>query len=52
MLIGHEVGHYLGLKHVGDAHNLMLSNSGATDTDLNYNPQYRTMIRHGWVRID
>jgi hypothetical protein len=52
MLIGHEVGHYLGLSHVGDAGNLMLSNSGASDTALNYNPQYRTMIRHGWVRID
>jgi hypothetical protein len=52
MLIGHEVGHYLGLKHVSDAGNLMLSSSGATDTSLNYDPQYRTMIRHGWVRID
>lgn len=52
MLIGHEVGHYLGLSHVGDAGNLMLSRSGASDTNLNYNPQYRTIIRHGWVRID
>jgi len=52
MLIGHEVGHYLGLSHVSDAGNLMLSSSGATDTSLNYDPQYRTIIRHGWVRID
>jgi hypothetical protein len=52
MLIGHEVGHYLGLSHVPDAGNLMLSNSSATDTALNYDPQYRTIIRHGWVRID
>lgn len=52
MLIAHEVGHYLGLNHVGDAGNLMLWNSGTTDTSLNYNPQYRTIIRHGWVRID
>ena len=52
MLIGHEVGHYLGLHHVSDAGNLMLSSSGATDTSLNYDPQYRTIIRHGWVRID
>lgn len=52
MLIGHEVGHYLGLQHVGDAGNLMLASSGATDTNLNYDPQYRTIIRHGWVRID
>jgi hypothetical protein len=52
MLIAHEVGHYLGLQHVNDAGNLMLWNSGATDTALNYNPQYRTIIQHGWVRID
>jgi hypothetical protein len=52
MLIGHEVGHYLGLSHVSDAGNLMLSSSSATDTNLNYDPQYRTIIRHGWVRID
>lgn len=52
MLIGHEVGHYLGLSHVGDTGNLMLSSSSATDTNLNYDPQYRTVIRHGWVRID
>jgi hypothetical protein len=52
MLIGHEVGHYLGLPHVSEAGNLMLSSSGETDTHLNYDPQYRTIIRHGWMRID
>jgi hypothetical protein len=52
MLVGHEVGHYLGLSHTTAAGNLMLSNSGTTDTALNYDPQYRTIIRHGWVRID
>jgi hypothetical protein len=52
MLIGHEVGHYLGLVHVGEAGNLMLSNSGTNDTNINYDPQYRTIIRHGWMRID
>jgi hypothetical protein len=52
MLIGHEVGHYLGLHHVNEAGNLMLSSSGETDTNLNYDPQYRTIIRHGWMRID
>lgn len=52
MLIGHEVGHYLGLEHVSEASNLMLSSSGATDTSLNYDPQYRTIIQHGWMRID
>ena len=52
MLIGHEVGHYLGLVHVTEAGNLMLSSSGQTDTHLNYDPQYRRIIRHGWMRID
>jgi hypothetical protein len=52
MLIGHEVGHYLGLSHVNDSGNLMLPSSGPTDTNLNYDPQYRTIIRYGWVRID
>jgi hypothetical protein len=51
MLIGHEVGHYLGLVHVTELGNLMLASSTATDTNLNYDPQYRTIIRHGWVRI-
>jgi hypothetical protein len=52
MLIGHEVGHYLGLVHVTEAGNLMLSNSAASDTALNYDPQYRTLIRFGWMNID
>jgi hypothetical protein len=52
MLIGHEAGHYLGLQHTNEAGNLMLPSSGATDTNLNYDPQYRTIIRHGWVSID
>ena len=30
----------------------MLWNSDRNDTNLNYDPQYRTMISHGWVRID
>ncbi|WUH98398.1 hypothetical protein OHR68_33610 [Spirillospora sp. NBC_00431] len=51
MLIGHEVGHYLGLVHVNEPGNLMLSSSTANDTNLNYDPQYRTIIRHGWVNI-
>jgi len=51
MLIGHELGHYLGLQHTSDAGNLMLPSSGTTDTHLTYN-QYKTMIQHGWVEID
>ena len=51
-VLGHEVGHYLGLSHVNEAGNLMLAGSTATDTSLNYDPQYRTIIRFGWVRID
>lgn len=51
MLIGHELGHYLGLEHVSDAGNLMLPSSGTTDTNLTYS-QYKTMIQHGWVAID
>jgi Helix-hairpin-helix motif/Matrixin len=50
MLMGHELGHYLGLSHTNDAGNLMLPSSGQTDTNLTYD-QYRTMIRHGWVFI-
>lgn len=52
MLIAHEVGHYLGLNHSTEAGNLLLRNSGQDDTNLNYNPQYRTVIRFGWTRID
>lgn len=47
-LIGHEVGHYLGLQHLEDTNNLMRSNTGVRGSDLNYN-QYRTMIPHGFM---
>jgi hypothetical protein len=48
MLIGHEVGHYLGLVHLEDTNNLMRSNTGNRGPDLNYD-QYRTMFRHGFM---
>ena len=51
MVMAHEVGHYLGLSHVNEAHNLMLPNSDRNDTNLNYDPQYLTIIKHGWVNI-
>ena len=50
MLIGHEVGHYLGLVHISEAHNLMLSSSGTNDTNLNYD-QYRKIMKYGRVFI-
>jgi hypothetical protein len=51
MLLGHELGHYLGLEHTNAAGNLLLPSSSQTDTHLSYD-QYKTMIRHGWVEID
>jgi hypothetical protein len=48
ILIGHEVGHYLGLPHINETGNLMLSNSGTNDTNLNYD-QYRLMLPHGFI---
>ncbi|MFD1141585.1 zinc-dependent metalloprotease family protein [Larkinella insperata] len=47
-LIGHEVGHYLGLSHLEDADNLMRSNTGVRGPVLNYE-QYRTMMGHGFM---
>jgi hypothetical protein len=47
-LIGHEVGHYLGLPHLEDTNNLMRSNTGNRGPDLNYT-QYRTMFPHGFM---
>ncbi len=50
MLVGHEVGHYLGLVHISEAGNLMLASSGTNDTNLNYD-QYRTIMGYGRVFI-
>lgn len=48
MLMGHEMGHYLGLSHINEAGNLMLASSGINDTNLNYD-QYRLMATHGFI---
>ncbi|HEY4613591.1 MAG TPA: hypothetical protein VII11_11465, partial [Bacteroidota bacterium] len=50
MLIGHEVGHYLGLEHLSESGNLMHSSSGTYDTDLTYD-QYKEILDYGWVYI-
>jgi len=50
-LIGHEVGHYLGLEHLEDSNNLMRSNTGLRGPDLNY-AQYRTMFPHGFMHYE
>lgn len=47
--IAHEVGHYLGIDHLDEEGNVMRPYSDSDNTVFNY-PQYRTMIRHGWIR--
>ena len=50
-LIGHEVGHYLGLPHLEDANNMIRSNTGNRRSDLNYD-QYRLMFPHGYMHYE
>jgi hypothetical protein len=50
-LIGHEVGHYLGLQHQETTNNLMRSNTGVRGPDLDYD-QYRKMFPHGFMHYD
>ena len=47
-LIGHEVGHYLGLEHQETTNNLMRSNTGNRGRLLDYD-QYRKIFPHGFV---
>jgi hypothetical protein len=47
-LLGHEIGHYLGLPHVSTANNLMLANTGVRGPNLDYD-QYRQMFVHGFM---
>lgn len=50
MLIGHELGHYLGLSHLSVAGNLLHPSSGTYDTNLTYD-QYRDMLGFGWLFV-
>jgi len=47
-LLGHEIGHYLGLSHVSTTNNLMLANTGVRGPNLDYD-QYRTLFGHGFM---
>jgi hypothetical protein len=51
MLIGHEVGHYLGLSHLSVSGNLMHPSSGTYDTDLTYDQYRDTLDSAGMRRI-
>jgi|GEM_PF-3124179 len=50
-LIGHEVGHYLGLQHQETTNNLMRSNTGNRGPLLDYD-QYRKIFPHGYVHYE
>lgn len=50
-LIGHEVGHYLGLVHQETTNNLMRSNTGNRGPALDYD-QYRKMFPHGFMHYE
>ncbi len=47
-LIGHEVGHYLGLVHVSDNGWLMNGDTGSRGPTISYD-EYRTVSSFGWV---
>jgi hypothetical protein len=47
-LIGHEVGHYLGLSHVTDVGWLMNGDTGQRGNTISYD-EYQTVSSFGWV---
>ncbi len=50
-LIGHEVGHYLGLEHVTTDGWLMNGNTGSRGPTISYD-EYQTISGFGWVDFE
>ncbi len=46
--VAHELGHFLGLRHVDDANNFMFGTNTTTNTAITHE-QYRDMADHGFV---
>ena len=48
IIIAHEVGHFLGLKHDGDSSNFMAASTGGNNKGITQK-QYKEMAKHGFV---
>ena len=48
IIIAHEVGHFLGLNHVGTSANFMAASTGGSNKDITHQ-QYIEMTEHGFV---